>query len=200
MKFSSRELTQVALFASLISIASLFLKLGGDVVVPFSFLPFMVMLAGALLGPRLGATSVLVYVLIGLMGVPVFAKPPFGGLTYIFQPTFGFLPGFVLAAYVIGKMVKAGTPVTAPPGTASDHILKYMAAMAVGIVVIYLVGIPYLYGIIKFYLGKPFTLWKAIEIGLLPFIGLDLLKGLAAALLAKGILARLAKQGTPRFE
>lgn len=191
MKLSTREMTRVAIFSSLICIASLFLKIGGDVVVPFSILPFMVLLTGAVLGPRLGALSVGVYVLIGLLGAPVFAKPPYGGLTYIFQPTFGFLPGFILSAYVTGKLLEGASP---------RDILRFAGAMVAGIVVYYLVGIPYLFGIIKFYLGKPFTLWKAVEIGLLPFIGLDLVKGVAAGLLAKGIQSRLASQGTPGYE
>lgn len=191
MKLSIREMTQVALFSSLICVASLILKFGGDVVVPFSILPLMTMLAGAILGPRLGALSVLVYVLIGLMGVPVFAKPPYGGLTYIFQPTFGFLIGFVLAAYVIGLLLE---------GAAHGSMIRYLGAMVVGIAVMYVVGIPYLYGIIKFYLGKPFTLWKAVQVGLLPFVGLDLVKGLLAGVVARGIRTRLANQGEPKFE
>ena len=191
MKLNIREMTQVALFSSLICVASIILKFGGDVVVPFSILPLMTMLAGAILGPRLGALSVLVYVLIGLMGVPVFAKPPYGGLTYIFQPTFGFLIGFVLAAYVIGLLLE---------GAAHGSMIRYLGAMVVGIAVMYVVGIPYLYGIIKFYLGKPFTLWKAVQVGLLPFIGLDLVKGLLAGVVARGIRTRLANQDEPKFE
>lgn len=191
MNLSIRDMTRVALFASLICIASLVLKFGGEGAVPFSILPFMVMLSGAILGPRLGSLSVGVYVLIGLMGAPVFAKAPFGGLAYIFQPTFGFLPGFVLAAYVIGKLM-GDSPVSS--------LGKYLVVMVVGTAVIYLVGIPYLYGIVKLYYGKPFSLWKAVEIGLLPFIGLDILKALGAGVIAKAVVPRLAGQGTPRYK
>lgn len=190
MKLSIKEMTRIAIFSSLICIASLFLKLGGEIVVPFSILPFMVMLAGAILGPRSGALSVVVYVLIGLIGAPVFAKPPYAGFTYILQPTFGFLLGFILAAYVIGKLLRKP----------SLHLGYYVLAMTIGIFVMYLVGIPYLYGIIKFYLGKPFSMWSAIKVGMLPFIGLDLIKGTLAALIAKGTLTRLAKQETPRYD
>lgn len=182
MKISTRDMTRVALFSSLICVASLILKIGGEAVVPFSVLPFMVMLAGGILGPRLGALSVAVYVLIGLLGLPVLAKPPYGGLTYILQPSFGFLPGFILAAFVIGWFLQKSR---------SEHVIKYIAAMLLGIVIIYIVGIPYLYVIIKFYLGKPFSLWKAIQIGMLPFVGLDILKGVLAALIAKGVQHRL---------
>lgn len=185
MKLSIREMTRVALFSSFICIASLILKFGGEVVVPFSILPLVIMLAGAVLGARLGALSVAVYVLIGLLGVPVFAKPPFGGFTYIMQPTFGFLPGFILAAYVIGKILEKRP---------ENSLFRYILAMVVGMAVMYMVGIPYLYGIIKFYLGKPFTLWRAVQIGMMPFVGLDLVKALLAGILAKGVHSRLARQ------
>ncbi|MDD4047999.1 MAG: biotin transporter BioY, partial [Clostridia bacterium] len=105
MKLTIQEMTRVALFSALIAISSLILKFGGELLVPFSILPLVVMLAGAILGARLGAFSVTVYVLIGLMGAPVFSKPPFGGVTYIFQPTFGFILGFIGAAYVTGWIV-----------------------------------------------------------------------------------------------
>ena len=190
MKLSARDLTRVALFASLISMASLVLKAGGDLMVPFSMLPFMAMLAGAILGPRLGALSVAVYVMIGLLGAPVFAKPPYGGLAYVLQPSFGFLPGFIVMAYVIGRILN-------DPSSAS--VLKYMGAMSAGISAMYLVGIPYLYLIVKIYLGSPFTIWKAVQIGMLPFIGLDLLKGFLAAFIARAIKSRLAAQGTPGY-
>lgn len=191
VNLSAKSITRVALFTSLISMASLILKLGGDVVVPFSILPLMVMLAGSILGPRLGALSVLVYVVLGLIGVPVFAKPPFGGLTYVFQPTFGFLLGFIIAAYVIGMVLEK------IPG---DSIFKYLGAMLCGIFVIYIIGIPYLYAIIKIFMGKPFTFWKAIQVGLLPFIGLDLAKGVLAGFVAKNVINRLSYQGMPRVE
>ncbi|MDD4146303.1 MAG: biotin transporter BioY [Clostridia bacterium] len=182
MKITVREMTRTALFTALICIASFILKMGGEVVVPFSILPFMVLLTGGVLGPRLGALSVTLYVLIGLVGVPVFAQSPFGGLTYILHPTFGFVLGYILAAYVVGLIVQ-----TIP----SASIWKYWGAMLVGIAALYLLGIPYLYGIIKFYLGKPFTMWKAIEVGLLPFIGLDLAKGLLAGVIAHHVVKRL---------
>lgn len=187
MKITIQEMTRVAFFSALICIASFILKFGGEVVVPFSILPLMILLTGALLGSRLGALSVTVYVLLGLIGVPVFAQPPYGGLTYIFQPSFGFLPGFILAAYTVGKLVEK---------VPSPHLGRILGAMLAGIVVLYFIGIPYLYGIIKLYFGKPFTLWKAVEIGLLPFIGMDLCKGLLAGVVAHGVLKRLVRSGS----
>lgn len=182
MKLTVQEMTRTALFTALICIASFILKVGGEVVVPFSILPFMILLTGGILGSRLGALSVTLYVLIGLMGVPVFAQSPFGGLTYILHPTFGFVLGFILAAYLVGLVVEK---------IPSIGLWKFLAAMLVGIVAYYFIGIPYLYGIIKFYLGKPLTMWKAVEVGLLPFIGLDVVKGLLAGVIAHHVVKRL---------
>ncbi len=133
MKLTPRDITRVALFASLITIASLILKFGGDVLVPFSMLPFMVMLTGALLGSRLGSLSVLVYVLLGLAGVPVFAKAPYGGIAYLLQPTAGFLAGYVLEAYIVGKLIEKKER----PGLSA-----FILAMAAGIVFLYLRAYP----------------------------------------------------------
>lgn len=191
MKLTVREMTRIALFSSLICIASLILKFGGNAVVPFSILPFMVLLSGAILGPRSGAISVAIYVLIGLVGAPVFSAPPFGGLAYILQPTFGFLPGFILAAYLVGKILG---------GRGIPSLPRYLIASVAGALALYVIGIPYLYGILHVYLGKPVTFWYAVQIGFLPFIGLDLLKALAAGIIARGVAGRLANQGTPRCE
>ncbi|MCB5624660.1 biotin transporter BioY, partial [Bifidobacterium animalis] len=59
---------------------------------------FFVLLAGILLGPKLGALAVLLYVVIGLLGLPIFAAG--GGLAYIVRPSFGYLIGFIAGAYV----------------------------------------------------------------------------------------------------
>ena len=142
----------------------------------------MVLLTGGILGSRLGALSVTLYVLIGLLGVPVFAQSPWG-LIY-FSSYFRFLLGFILAAYLVGLVVEKIPFV---------GLGKFLVAMLVGIVAIYIIGIPYLYGIIKFYLGKPITMWGAIEIGLLPFIVLDLIKGLLAGVIAHSVIKRLKR-------
>ena len=104
-RFSARDITMTAVFAALAVVAAMLVRYGGSIV-PFSLMPFVVMLAGAVLGARLGALSMIVYILLGLVGVPVFASPPFGGPAYVLSPTFGFLPGFVGSAYVIGLLLK----------------------------------------------------------------------------------------------
>ena len=99
-------MTTCALFAALIAIGA-FIKV--DIPLPmytmhFTFQWFFVLMAGFLLGAKLATVSVIVYLSIGLVGVPVFAAG--GGPAYIFRPGFGFLLGFVLAAFVIGLLQK----------------------------------------------------------------------------------------------
>ncbi|MEW6423202.1 MAG: biotin transporter BioY [Bacillota bacterium] len=181
MKLTVREMILAALFAALAMVAAALFRFGAPVV-PFSLVPFVVMLTGALLGARVGALAMLVYVLLGLIGLPVFEKPPFGGPAYVLQPTFGYLLGFIGGAYVTGALL----PKKGQPG-----IIRYFLAMTGGLAVIYLCGLPYLYLILNFYLGKAFSAWQVIKIGFLPFIGLDLLKALAAAALARVVCRRL---------
>ncbi|MBS3938115.1 MAG: biotin transporter BioY [Peptococcaceae bacterium] len=178
MKFSTKEINRVGIFAALHVAAAMMLRYGGPAVVPFSLVPFMAFLAAFTLGGRLGALSLAVYALLGLMGVPVFARAPFGGLTYVLQPTFGFIIGFIVAAYFAGQF-----DINTRRGAA--------LAMVVGVAVLYLVGVPYLVAVIRFYLGRPFTWQRAFEVAVAPFIVLDFVKVFVAVLLARAIKKRL---------
>ncbi len=179
---TARDMTLAAIFAALTAVAAMLVRYGGSVV-PFSLVPFVAMLAGGILGARLGALSMIIYILIGLAGIPVFAKPPFGGPAYVLQPTFGFLPGFAAGAYVIGSLLK---------DRAKAGIMRYIFSMVAGLAVFYLVGLPYLYLILRFYLGQSISLGKLLAIGFTPFILLDLVKAVAAAFLARSVCRRLS--------
>jgi len=72
--------------------------------VPFTMQTVMVMFAGLILGGRRGALSQLLYLVLGLMGLPIFAQG--GGPAYVLQPSFGFLLGFIPGAFVIGKILE----------------------------------------------------------------------------------------------
>jgi len=91
-----RELVLSSLFVALIAIGAIIRIPLGSTVYTLQFLATL--LAGALLGGRLGALAVLTYTVMGLVGLPVFASG--GGPSYILQPTFGYLVAFMLQAYV----------------------------------------------------------------------------------------------------
>ncbi len=145
---------------------------GAFVIIPFPLVPitlqtFFTSLAGALLGAPLGALSQLIYLLLGILGLPVFAGGK-AGLGVLFGPTGGYLTGFVAAAFVVGKL----TRLRENPGLA-----WIAASMAVGQAVIYLLGIGQLT------LVAGLSLVKALSVGFLPFLVGDALKIALAAVL-----------------
>ena len=134
MKLKTKELTTCALFAALIAIGA-FIKV--DIPLPmytmhFTFQWFFVLMAGFLLGAKLATVSVIVYLSIGLVGVPVFAAG--GGPAYIFRPGFGFLLGFVLAAFVIGTITEK---------VGKNHKGMFLMASVAGLVTYYTIGAIY---------------------------------------------------------
>ncbi|MFZ5633942.1 MAG: biotin transporter BioY [Bacillota bacterium] len=181
MKLSAKDISLAAMFAALAAVAAALFRFGAPVV-PFSLVPFVMLLAGMMLGARLGALSMAVYVLMGLLGLPVFEKAPFGGPAYVLQPTFGYLLGFILGAYITGKLL---------PPKENPGIARYLLASVAGITALYLAGLPYLYVILNFYMGKAVPVLKVIQIGFLPFIAFDLVKGVLASFLARAVVRRV---------
>lgn len=124
----SRTLTlvQIAMFSALMAVGaniSSFLIIGG---VPITLQTFFAILAGFLLGKRLGAASMLVYAFIGLAGAPVFARFS-GGMDTLISPTFGFIVSFVFTAYAAGWIAskipsKKGFILAALTGTAINYL------------------------------------------------------------------------------
>jgi len=135
--------------------------------VPITLQVFAVLLAGFALGPRLGAMSMAVYLLLGAMGVPVFARFR-AGLPVLLGPTGGYLLVFPLAAWVTGRL-----------SSGRANTLGLSSAGCVGVAVIYLVGTCWL----KASTGIEWS--AAIGMGALPFIPMDLAKAIWAALVAK---------------
>ena len=160
---SARELSLVALFAALTGI-------GGFIRIPIPYVPLtlqtlMVMFSGLILGGRLGALSQLVYILVGLMGIPIFAHG--GGPGYVLQPTFGYLLGFVFGAYVIGKITENRSPL--------KRSLLFLALLA-GTLAIYIPGVTVLYCNLNLIQQTAVSLPTAIKIGCLVVLPGDLIK------------------------
>ena len=130
--------------------------------VPMTLQPLVVLLLGVVLGSRLGAATVLLYLAQGAAGLPVFAGTPEKGvgLAYMVGPTGGYLLGFALAAYVTGWLAERGFDRTRL-GTA--------LAMSLGMVVIYSLGLLWL-GVFVGYNAN------LLHLGLTPFILGDVLK------------------------
>jgi len=170
----TRELAYAAVFTALIAASTFITRFLPAAVVPYSLQTLLVFLAGGVLGRRMAPLSMMAYILLGLVGIPIFASPPYGGPGYFLSPTFGFLIGFVLTAWMVGFCLERWG------NTLIAHVLSIVA----GIAVMYLIGLPYLYAILNFYLGKGVDVGYVVKIGFLPFIGLDLIKASAAAFIS----------------
>lgn len=171
----TRNLILIALFAALIA-AGAFLR------VPIPFLPFTLQilfttLAGILLGSRAGAFSVLVYILLGLFGLPVFVSG--GGPAYIVQPTFGYLIGFCLGAYVTGRIVESRP---------NPSFRRLLAAVFAGLALIYALGLTYYWMIYTFYVGTGIGFWTLFVYCFLLVVPGDILLCVLAAYLGKRLL------------
>jgi len=165
----ARKLTLCALFAALIAI-------GAHIKIPTPLLPLtlqtlFVVLSGLVLGKKYGALSVCVYVIAGLMGLPVFTGSAL-------NPTFGYIVGFIPGAWLSGYIAERFKPC----------FMTWTLGAVAGIAVIYAVGIPYYYVMSKYYIGN--------EIGakplLLYFVLMPIPGDVAKSILAGLIVQRLA--------
>jgi biotin transport system substrate-specific component len=135
--------------------------------VPVTGQTFGVLLVGGALGFRRGFASTLLYVLLGVVGLPFFAEGK-DGIAVILGATGGYLIGFVLAGALVGRLAELGW---------DRHLLGAVGAMAIGNVVIYVVGLPWLAVVT----GQDAA--GTIADGLAPFVVGDAVKLLAAAAL-----------------
>ena len=144
-----RELVRCGIFIALITVGSwIRIPVGPDV---YTLQFLFTLLAGLVLGARLGAIAVGAYVLLGLVGVPVFAMG--GGPGYLFQPTFGYLLGFIVQAYFCGRWARQ----TAEPG-----VRRLLLVNLGGMAIVYGIGISWFYLASNYLLEAPIALWTAI--------------------------------------
>lgn len=170
-------------FLLLAVMGSIALWLSAKIQVPFYPVPitmqtFVVLVVGMAFGWRLGATTVLLYLAEGALGLPVFAGSPERGIgvAYMAGPTGGYLLGFLVAAAVVGWLGQRGW---------DRRIATTLAAMALGTAIIYVPGLIWLGMAIGW--DKPL-----LELGLWPFLPGDALKVALAALVLPSIW-RLAR-------
>lgn len=180
MKLNVKDILQVALFTALTAIGA-FIKIPTPII-NVTMQVFFVVTAGVLLGSKKGALSQALYVLIGLAGVPIFTNGV--GITYIFKPSFGYLIGFIVGAYLIGYITER---------LKQKNIITIFISILAGIVVIYLIGVPYLYIIYNYYIGKSMSVWLAVYNGFILTISFDIVKAVVAAILCNKLLPILKK-------
>jgi biotin transport system substrate-specific component len=164
MRQRTRMLILISLFSALTA-AGAFIRIPIPLV-PMTLQTLLVYSAGLFLGPTGGALSQLIYVILGLVGLPIFTGG--GGIAYIFSPTFGYLVGFIPAAAVAGLLSRKGGSIWPVCG------------VICALLIVYVFGVPYLIFASHYFLHKDIGLRAALEIGfLLPAIA-DSIKAAAA--------------------
>ena len=162
----TRALAFTALFAALTAIGAFVRIPVGPVAITLQFL--FTAMSGILLGRRYGALSQLVYVALGLVGLPIFTMG--GGPAYVLQPSFGFLLGLIPCAWIIGLLSRKG----AGP-------LWIALSCVAGLAMLYLIGVPYMALILNVYKGASMGLRDILWSGMIVFLPGDALKIAAAA-------------------
>jgi len=178
MKLSIKDITQIGIFAALTAIgAFISIPIGP---VPISLQTFFVLLSGIILGSRKAMLSQVVYVMLGLIGLPIFAGFS-GGFQTVFKPSFGFIIGFIIAAYVVGKISER-----------KSNSIKYMSiAVITGSLIMYAIGIPYMYYILNIILSKNLDIIQIMKIGMFMFIPGDIIKAIVVVLIGKKLQGKL---------
>lgn len=138
---------------------------------PFSPVPvtgqvFGVLLSGVICGSIYGSLSQLIYVVLGLSGISWFTFANASWYSFLTAPTAGYLLGFIIAPLIIGKSIETNNPISK---------IKYM---------IFGMGIIYLFGVSVLKIVLNINLLDAIRVGIIPFIGVDLLKASVATVTA----------------
>lgn len=171
-----KGLMYCAIFAALIAVGA-FIKIPIPVV-PFTLQLLFTMLAGLLLGGKLGGLAVSIYVLMGLIGFPVFTQG--GGFTYIFNPSFGYLIGFIIGAYITGTIANQEKN----PG-----IKRLLLANFVGLFIVYFFGMIHCYVINVFYLGNVMSLWTLFLYCFILAVPGDIILCILGAVLGKRLIS-----------
>lgn len=175
----TRAMILAALFAALTAVGA-FIKIPTPIS-SFTLQIFFTSMAGVLLGKKWGAASQIAYVLLGLVGLPIFTSG--GGLGTLLTPTAGFLLGMIPMAWLIGFLVEKR-------GAGFWNIC--LACLA-GLVVLYVIGLPYMHLILTVHLQKEWTIWQTIKGGMLIFLPWDFLKIILTGLLCTRIYPAVQK-------
>lgn len=169
---NSMSLPRIALSSALVCIGAMIsIPIG---VISITLQSFFVYLNAIILKPKEAVASQVIYTALGLVGLPVFAGFK-GGLSTIFSPSFGFIIAFIPASYVISRLYK------------NKSFFNSVIALIVATLVIYFIGVVYMYFILTRVNGVQLDILGALQLGVLPFIPLDILKIIAAAYLGQRI-------------
>ncbi|MFA9380886.1 MAG: biotin transporter BioY [Acetanaerobacterium sp.] len=180
-RFKTKDMILCALLTGMIAVGA-FIRIPIPVV-PFTLQFLFTMLAGLLMGGKLGAVCVLAYITLGLMGLPIFAEG--GGFAYVLKPSFGYIIGFCVGAYVTGVIANK---------TARPSYKRLLAANFSGLLIVYAFGMSYYWLMSTYYLGTGIGLWPLFLYCFVLAVPGDIALCILSAALAKRLIPFVRKQ------
>ncbi|MBR6994855.1 MAG: biotin transporter BioY [Ruminococcus sp.] len=176
----TKDLILISLFTALTAVGA-FIRIPVPVC-PFTLQLLFTTLAGVLLGAKKGAVSVLIYVLLGLAGLPIFTGG--GGISYVLQPTFGYLIGFIVGAFVTG----------AAAHSSHSSMKRLLTGCFLGLAIVYALGMLYYWLISRFWLGDPIGIAPLFLYCFVLAVPGDICLCILASVLGKKLLPVINKQ------
>ena len=175
-KIKIKDLTLISMMLALLIICS---KISFNIgPIPITLQTFAVFMISLILGVKKSIIVFLTYIIMGLIGIPVFSQG--GGFDYIFNPSFGFIRGFLAASAIIGIRKDL-------------FYVKYITS-TIGLIIINLCGVIYMYIIINYYLDLDKSLSYVLSVGVLPFIFKDFISAILACIIYSRIQQAILKK------
>lgn len=155
MRKKYRDFSLCGLFTALI-ICGAYIRISISVI-PITLQTTFVCLSGLIIGGKKAVMSTTIYMIMGLIGLPVFAGG--GGVSYILRPTFGYIIGFIAGAGLTGYISHYRS---------KYNFIRYFAGSVIGLITIYFFGIIYNYILSNFYLHSNITLRYLVIYSIIP--------------------------------
>lgn len=145
-------------------------------VISITFQTLVIFVIAMLLGYKWGSLTILCYLVVGLLGLPVFSKG--GGFHYVLEPSFGYLVSFLIATFVIGLLVKDNTSAK-----------RMIVSCFIGLAIIYVLGLIYLFIIMKYHLQLTIDAYKFFLLYVLAPLPMDIISIFLAVIIVKRLNA-----------
>ena len=180
MHLKVKDLSMMAIMEALLIVCS---KLSFNIgPIPLTFQTFAVFIIPLILGFKKSIIVFGLYIIMGIAGIPVFSKG--GGWNYIFEPSFGFIIGFFFSAMVVSL------------GSKSNKFYTKYITSTIGLLILNIIGILYMYFIMNYYLELDKSISYVISVGFVPFIAKDIITVILACIVYSRLKVVIYKEET----
>jgi biotin transport system substrate-specific component len=180
-KLAAIDLAEIAIFVGLMIVGA-FVKIPFPMV-PLTFQTVFCSLSGLLIGWKKGSIAMIIYMIMGLVGIPIFTAG--GGIAYVVKPSFGYIVGFIFGALLSGLIIGKDKKVS---------LVRYIVASLSALAIDYLIGI--LYFVVLWKINNYPNLWSSIVTYNLLYIPKDLVLCILAGLVAWKVAPMIEKIGS----